>query len=262
MLVPDDHGLLLFRFGEKRWIEKIVEGNLSFSCAGAFINQAKNTGNTVQGDEYEAIFAKLYPDDIRIAEMKRKLGDDLEEINLNDHILLRRKSAKLKPIFCFYGYTARDLLEEANIEHLGENTVRHEFDERMFSGFSNSESVKNVLSEERRFTMITLMPQPFVDRVKFFMKLNGYGFKMGKVKYEIISNDTFFIEPTAEYNELFYKAKEYSYQCEARICMKNMKFNNIFERFDCNIGKLRPEEYYINYDKLYFTINAVIARRK
>lgn len=261
-MIPDDHGLMLFRFGEKRWIEKIVDGNLSFSCAGAFINQAKKTGNTVQGDEYEGIFAKLYPDDSRIVEAERKLGNDLEEISKSGYVLLRRKSAKFKPIYCFYGYTAKDALEEANIEHLGENTIRHEFDERMFSGFSNSENIKNVLSEDRRFTMISLMPQPFVDRVKFFMALNGYGFKMGKVNYEMLSNDTFFIEPTAEYNELFYKAPEYSYQCEARICMKNMKFRNIFERFDFNIGKLKPEEYYINYDKLYFTIDAVIARRK
>lgn len=261
-MIPDDHGLLLFRFGEKRWIEKIVEGDLSFSCAGAFINQAKRTGNIIQGDEYEGIFAKLYPDDNRIVEMKRKFGNDIEEIKKNGYVLLRRKSAKLKPIFCFYGYTARDLLEDANIEHLGENEIRHEFDERMFNGFSNSEDVKNVLSEDKRFTMITLMPQPFVDRVKFFMTLYGYGYKMGKVNYEMFSKETFFIEPTPEYNELFYKAPEYSYQCEARICMKDMKFCNIYQRFNFNIGKLKPEEYHINYDKLYFVLNAVIARRK
>lgn len=70
-MVPDDHGVILFRFGEKRWIEKIADGNLSFSCAGAFINQAKKTGNTVQGDEYEGIFARLYPDDSRIDKMKK-----------------------------------------------------------------------------------------------------------------------------------------------------------------------------------------------
>lgn len=261
-MVPDDHGVILFRFGEKRWIEKIADGNLSFSCAGAFINQAKKTGNIVQGDEYEGIFARLYPDDSRIDNMKKRLGNDLEEINQNGYVLLRRKSAKLKPIYCFYGYTARDVLEDANIEQLGENVIRHEFDERMFGGFSNSEDVKNVLSEDRRFTMISLQPKPFVDRVRFFMAHNGYGFKMGKVNYELLSDDTFFIEPTSEYNELFYKSPEYSYQYEARICMKDMRFHNIFERFDLDIGKLKSEEYRINYDKLYFVINAVIARRK
>lgn len=77
-----------------------------------------------------------------------------------------------------------------------------------------------------------------------------------------MSDDTFFIEPTSEYNELFYKSPEYSYQYEARICMKDMRFHNIFERFDLNIGKLKSEEYRINYNKLYVVINAVIARRK
>lgn len=261
-MIPNDHGLMLFRFGEKRWIEKIVEGNLSFSCAGAFINQAKKTGNKVQGDLYEGVFAKLFSNDSKIREMELKLGNDLEKICYNGYVLLRRKSAKLKPIFCFYGYTARDLLEEANIEHLGENTIRHDFDDRMFSGFSNGENIRNVVSEDRRFTMLTLMPQPFADRIKFFMTLNGYGFVMKKVNYELLANETFFIEPTPEYNELFHKFPEYSYQCEARICMKNMIFSNIFERFDFDIGKMKPEEYHLNYDKLYFTLDAVIARRK
>ena len=94
------------------------------------------------------------------------------------------------------------------------------------------------------------------------MALNGYGFKMDKVNYELLSDDTFFIEPTSEYNELFYKSPEYSYQYEARICMKDMRFHNIFERFDLDIGKLKSEEYHIYYNKLYFVINAVIARRK
>lgn len=44
--------------------------------------------------------------------------------------------------------------------------------------------------------------------------------------------------------------------------MKDMRFHNIFERFDLDIGKLKSEEYHIDYDKLYFVINAVIARRK
>jgi len=49
-MVPDNHALLLFRFSEHRWINAIIEGTLSFSCAGNFVEQAMKTDNNIQGD--------------------------------------------------------------------------------------------------------------------------------------------------------------------------------------------------------------------
>lgn len=52
-MVQDENAIILFRFGEQRWIDKFIEGDMSFSCSGAFIHQAMKTGNDVQGDPLE-----------------------------------------------------------------------------------------------------------------------------------------------------------------------------------------------------------------
>ena len=40
--------------------------------------------------------------------MRNELGSDLEEIPDGDFVFLRRKSAKLKPIFCFFAHSFCD----------------------------------------------------------------------------------------------------------------------------------------------------------
>lgn len=40
-MIPDENAIMMYKFSENRWIKNILEGELSFSCAGAFINQAK-----------------------------------------------------------------------------------------------------------------------------------------------------------------------------------------------------------------------------
>ena len=57
-MIPNEHAIMIYKFNENRWIEKILEGKLSFSCAGAFIAQAKHTGNIIQGDKFEGVFAR------------------------------------------------------------------------------------------------------------------------------------------------------------------------------------------------------------
>lgn len=46
-MIPNGNSLILYKFGEYIWIEKLFEGEISFSCAGKFILQAKETGNKV-----------------------------------------------------------------------------------------------------------------------------------------------------------------------------------------------------------------------
>ena len=91
---------LFFKFGKCKWMKKLTSGELSFSCTGNFINEAIKTGNNIQGDALEGVFARLKNNDDRIEQMKEKLKDDLEILeDTKPYVLLRRKSSKYKPIF-------------------------------------------------------------------------------------------------------------------------------------------------------------------
>lgn len=261
-MIQDENAIILFRFGEQRWIDKFIDGDMSFSCAGAFIHQALKTGNDVQGDPLEAVFARCKKDDVLVEQMQSKLGADLEVIPDGEYVLLRRHSAKKRPIFCFYGYKAVDALREREITKLGVNKIRHDFDQRMYDGFSESLKIRNVVSDSHRFTQLTLLPDPFVKRVKMAMAIKGYGYTMKPVNYTEFANSTFFIEPTRNYDELFYKFPKYSYQHEARICLKDMEFRSIFDRFSVDIGYLSKNEFEKTYTPMYIVFDAVIAKRK
>ncbi len=258
-MIPDDHGLLLFRFGEKRWMEKLVHGEMSFSCAGAFINQATTEENNIQGDKYEGVFARLFKDDKTILRMRALLDRDLEEIEDGHYILLRRRSSRLKPIFCFYGYTAGDLLSDGKIKHEGVANIKHYFDPKMFSGFADNIEARNVINDSHRFTLLFFQPKPFVDKVQKTMLLHGLGFKMKKINYELFESKTFLVEPTTKYDELFYKFPQNKYQHETRICLTDINLSNIFERYNVNIGSFSKDDYSIHHEKLYVESNVNIG---
>ena len=253
--------LMIHRFGEQRWIDKIIDGELSFSCAGAFIHQAKKTRNYVQGDIHEAVFARLLKNDVRIAQMRTQLGADLEEIPDGNYVFLRRHSAKRKPIFCFYGYTAGDALRDSSIDHVGFNRIRHEFDEKMYSGFSQNIDMRNVVSDEYRFTELTVMARAFVDRIRIAMLNNDYLYRIERIDYDTMNKDEFFISPTSNYDELFYKHPSYKYQYEARICMPDKELITIFDRFLLQIPPLHKEEYVKVHERTYMSYDTVIKRK-
>ena len=56
---------LFFKFGKYKWMKKLANGELSFSCTGNFINEAIKTGNEIQGDAFEGVFARLKNNDYR-----------------------------------------------------------------------------------------------------------------------------------------------------------------------------------------------------
>lgn len=258
----DDRIIILFKFGEKKWMQKLVDGNVNFSCAGNFINQAIKTGNVIQGDPYEGVFARLKVSDPRISDMIEKLGDDLEILtDTQQYVMLRRKSAKLKPIFCLYGYKNADALNDCTNPKIGNNYIKHIFHDEMYSGFSNSLLAYNVISDAYRFTQVSFVkPSAFVNRIKIALAIKGIGYKMDNVNYTEFEKDTFFIEPTSSYRELFYKFPRYKHQHECRICLKNMLFENIFERYNLEIPKLSNDEYRITHTPFYMTTNAVLKR--
>lgn len=93
------------------------------------------------------------------------------------------------------------------------------------------------------------------------MDMNGFSYKMGRIDYDIMNKDEFFIQPTPSYDELFYKHPSYKYQYEARICMFNMELNTIFDRFTLQIPPLTKEEYAKVHEKTYMSFDAVIKRK-
>lgn len=261
-MVPDNNALLLFRFSEHRWINAIIDGTISFSCAGLFVEQAMKTDNDIQGDRYEGIFARLKTGDPKVLAMRSRLGIDLEEIPDGDYVLLRRKSAMLKPIFCFYGYKAKDALEDCGeIENFGMHEITHEFDPRMYTGFSDTDWTNAEADDDRRFTMLILQPAPFIDKIKVALSKKNLLYKMGIVDYGTRAEETFFIPPTDSYDELFCKRPMYSYQYEGRVCLTNMIFTDIHKRYPLAIGALNEKEYKKSHEPLKMVLHANIGDR-
>lgn len=230
----------VFRFGEKRWMEQFIKGHFNFSCAGAYIEKAEHEGNNEQGDKYEAVFARLKKCDPRINDIKKRLKEDLEIIDDGQYVLLRRQSAKYIPTFCFFAYKKSDLekgefgkktyCEDKKIYDI---TLR--FDPKMYSGFVQKYDKNVDKTDDKRCTMALIELNPFIENAKGFIK-SAFGFlagaKMDFINYEEREKDEFYIEPTGDYNELFYKRPKYRYQHEARIVLRNIRFFSMYDRYD------------------------------
>jgi len=247
-MIENGNAVCLFRFTEKQWADRFIDGEISFSCPGKFIYQNKITGNEEQGDKLEAVFAKLKKDDERIQIAKETLGRDLEIIvddeTEGEYVYLRRRSAKLKPIFCIYACTAGDLLEDniANIEKTGWQLLPHTFDDKMYGGFSQTYQFNNVMNEKKRFTQLLIDAKAFIDRIRYGLFFESKAYKMEKLNYDEFKKETFYIEPTNEYLELFYKRPEYRYQHEARIVLIADKFNTINDRYNLKVVPFKLNE--------------------
>ncbi len=166
-------------------MDKLIKGNINFSCCGKYVQEAITDKNVIQGDACEAIFARLKETDPRLQQLRMKYCDDLEEINVWEYVLLRRKSA-LKIIVCWlYEYKAKDLIEDNEINRSGIQLLQQTIDMRMFEGFSNKFSMKNVLSEYERF-------QALIIDLKGFRKLLKEGIDLiNKIPETTIYNETF-----------------------------------------------------------------------
>lgn len=258
-MVPNDHAIMLYKFGENRWINKLLDGELSFSCAGAYIFQAKKTGNRIQGDELEGVFAKQHKDNPKIEEMRNILGRDLEEIPDGDYVFLRRRSAKLRPIFCIFAYTAQDAIIDGAPQKVGKQKVKFEFDQRLYEGFA-AENLRNVIADSHRFTLTLIQAGTFIEKVKVALQREQKGYEMRAIQYIDMSAGEFFIEPTNRYPELFIKSSDYAYQHEARICLVDQKFSTIFKRYPLFIGKFSTCDYRLCHEAVRLEIDVVFAK--
>lgn len=240
-MIPDDHALMLFKFGEYKWIKQIQDGWISFACPGRYIDSAKRTGNDEQGDLDEGIFARLKKNDSRIREYSEKLRGDIEIINDGEYVKLRRKSTYYIPTFCFYTIKAADLLKYENIK-LGTQRIPFHPDDRMFNYFSSCGQLSNVLSNDYVYSQLVIKPAPFKYSLMEHLIINGYDFKMGSINYKEFEKEEFFIEPTNKREELFYKFPRFSYQQEARVCLYNSKLYDIYDRLNIRIRKLLDKD--------------------
>lgn len=260
-MISNKDAVLVFRFGKQKWIDLETRGKLSLPCPGKFIYQAIQTGNLQQGDPREAVFARLKKSDAKIEEMQHLLGKDLEILEDGAFCLLRRRSAKMKPIYCVYAYTAEDILNDGQPKESGNLIARHDFDPLMYESFASSTGVRNVVTEAERFSQLTIRAKPFIDRITIALVLSGHRFQSKLVDYDRFKAETFFVPPTDDYDELFFKFPEYSYQHECRFCINDFSFLDISERFPLEIIPLKENEYEKTYVPIYLLADAVAKKR-
>ena len=258
-MIPADHSILLMRFSEQRWINSLINGTVSFSCTGAFIEQAKKDTNSTQADAFEGYFARLHKSDPRINQMRIRFKDDLEEEWSGDYVLLRRYSSKLIPIFCVYAYTAKDALNAA--KYGGSVKIEHEFDNRMFTDFGIGWGL-NVVDDDHRLAMITMQVEPFKNNVLINCSRQRLKCISSYVSYDLDENDTFFIEPTAHYDELSHKRKQYSFQHEARFWLPEIRLESFKARKNLGIDRLSPSDYWVANEPLKMVLRAKLKRTK
>ena len=260
-LIPNDHSLMLFKFGEYRYNEMIKQGTLSFSCIGNFIEIAKKTGNVEQGDLDEAVFARLKRNDPRIKKCEDMLKEDLEIIEDGAYLKLRRYSSNLIPTFCFYSLRPTELLEQNDVSK-GNNLLRYNIDERIFNSFANK-AQGSILKSQYTYSQLIIQPAVLVclltKSVYLDNRKEGIVLKTKYIDYSIKENEEYYIEPTEERLELFAKESRYKYQNEARICLLNKKLGSIFERYNFKIDKLNDESAQILRSEVYLQIEAEVG---
>jgi hypothetical protein len=250
-MIPEENSLILFKFGATKWMKDLKDGKVSFSCPGQYINIAKDTGNSEQGDLYEGVFARVKETDPKIEQCRGKLGGDLEILPDGDFVLLRRRSTYFIPTFCFYSFRGIDLLQ--NVTRPGLQQVRHNFDERMYNGFSSNADL-NAHPDDTTATLI-IQARPFHKQVMQAISREGFGIEISHINYTLFENEEFYIEPTDQRKELFYKFPKYSYQREARILLHGLKINNLNERYTLNIGSLSDDDApMVAGIKMYFEV--------
>lgn len=250
----------LFKIGQQKWMKRLYGGEVSFSCPKAFIFQAKHGGNDEQGDLDEAVFARLKVGDPRINEMKDFLGKDLEIINDGCYVKLRRKSSCFIPIFCIYTIMLSDF--ESQVKKVGDNYVRIDISQKIWDGFLGSSGCQNVLSPDFRTMGIFFQPRPFFEHLESALADNGYPFKRNKIDYTLEAAEEFFIEPTVDRCELFYKRPKYEYQHEERIVLMSDKVDTVFDRVNIRIEPLSTKDQHFIDSAFYLTAHVKTRRQK
>lgn len=201
---------LCMKVNEKRWIESLRNGQACFNPVETFIAKAEKGGNNEQGDKYEGIFARIKANDVRLVDLRNRLGDDLEEIDDDGYVLLRRKSSRKVPIFCAYGIKRDELkIRENSIqEEVGGHkcTVDYEFPDKIYSSFLDCTEVWGFYASSGHFC----------SALEEALNRNHLSYAKAVISYDIDPTKEFYFEPDSVYSELNHKRKDLEYQHEIR----------------------------------------------
>lgn len=207
------------KVNEKQWIESLRNGTACFNPVDKFIKQAEEDGNNEQGDKYEGVFARIKANDARLLELRKRFGEDLEEIYENDHVLLRRKSSRKVPIFCTYGIRRDELkIREGSVKKVdGEyvGTVDYTFPEKIYKEFLDNPDVWGFYASSGHFYSAL---EEALDR-------GNFSYIKTVISYDVDLTTEFYFEPDNEYSELSHKRKDLDYQHEIRYRILNLPMN-------------------------------------
>lgn len=220
---------LYMKVNRKKWIESLRDGTVCFNPVETFIKEAENDGNNEQGDKYEGIFARIKANDVLLVKLRKRFGEDLEEIDENGYVLLRRKSSRKVPIFCVYGIRRDELniRENSIYEENGELTCTadYTFPDKIYNGFIDCSDVWGYYAS----------PQHFCQAIEKALDEHLLLYKKTVIIYDIDLTKEFYFEPDNDYSELTHKRKDLLYQHEIRYRLLNFP---------------RDEKYLMEYEPL------------
>lgn len=252
-MIDETSSLGLLKVGQNKWIQRLYNGEVSFSCAKSFIYQAQHSSNDEQGDTDEAIFARLKKGDRRIGEMQALLKQDLEIIDDDSYVKLRRKSSCFVPIFCIYTLLYSDFISQ--IKNVGDNVIRIDIPSKIYDGFIGNANCNNVFSNDFRIVGAFFQSKPFWNRLEETLVQQGYSFKRNAINYTEEGQEEFFIFPDDSRPELFYKRPKYKYQHELRIVLPCEKISFV-DRINIQIPPLNDADRHLMPNPFYLTAHA------
>ena len=215
--IEDNHIYFCLKIGEKKWIRALKDGQICFNIVNCYIKKAETGCNNEQGDLYEGVFARLHKTNPKITEMQDKLRSDLEIIPDGDYVMLRRYSTRNIPIFCIYGIFREDLKPIGDVIKNDDGTytikTRIDISTKMYKDFLNKEDIWGFYVSSGHF----------FESVESALREKKYAFKRNRINYTEKSKKEYFIEPTDNRDELFYKHPCYSYQNEERILLPDLQ---------------------------------------
>lgn len=113
--------------------------------------------------------------------------------------------------------------------------TRHDIPNLIFDKFTCGLANMNVLSNDFLPTSVAFRSSAFILALDCELYKQGIKKWRAGIDYDFKAADTYFIEPTPEYKELFYKRKKYEYQQEARWILPEISLNRSEDRFNIYI---------------------------
>lgn len=222
---------LLIKFGERKHIKSLRNGNISVNNIGYYVKQELKTGKAGIGDKYDGATV-IYNADIYLKPLEYNILKDINNIHFKANIAIHRNEDIETPIFCAVGIRKSEL----------ENK-----DGKLIFKFSKEEIMK--LKEDfTEYTDVLIIPaSAFADKVIKKSTKENISVDMGQVAYyEEDINQSKRVKDGFGPNIIFWKKRRFSNQREFRVAFPGEK---ISERKDLiNIGNLKDISLMLDKD--------------